>query len=421
MGGALKKNFGRMNARQFIVFLYLWILFLAGLYHIMALPPFQGWDEKAHYTYICQIAVTGMIPVYGKSFIDAELLGTEIPPRPPHEKLLNYEAQHPPLYYIFMASLEKALESFAPVEMRLVLLRVASLCLALTGVAFGLMAVTDKQRPLSDNPAAFGFLLYPIVFPAFIPEFARVGNDSLCLFFAGAIALLLCRSLKDEDNKKWTLSLGILLGAGLLTKAFFIPILAAVTMFFAMRRTHRLHAALILCSALLIGGWWYIYKYIAYGDFIGSDDGIRFAQAHGNSLGSLQQNFSVQAFAEQVMITLRSYIFVMPDLGNWRHWPPLPILVPVLSIIVLGFFGYAVQLRRQPVTHPLWLPVWLGSLFGGGLIYHILLEIASSDHDITPGWYMHILMPWFAPAMGIGVCTVVKGLWRKLPFNSTLP
>src|SRR5215469_5546067 len=38
---------------------------LIGLGHVAALPPFEGIDERAHYSYIEQIAKTGTLPRFG--------------------------------------------------------------------------------------------------------------------------------------------------------------------------------------------------------------------------------------------------------------------------------------------------------------------------------------------------------------------
>src|ERR1019366_10533663 len=66
-------------------------------------------------------------------------------------------------------------------------------------------------------------MLYPLVLPMFFPEFTRIGNDCLCLFLVGVTAFLLSKWLKDENNKRLSVAIGVVLGLGLLTKAFFIP------------------------------------------------------------------------------------------------------------------------------------------------------------------------------------------------------
>jgi hypothetical protein len=120
--------------------IYLLMLLLIGLGYIAILPPFEGFDENAHYSSLRQIADTGTIPVYGKSFIPQDVANytgpvaysSLIPPfdnglvyskffsdpesitqflknyRLPHSHsayvpsdVENWEAQHPALYYVF--------------------------------------------------------------------------------------------------------------------------------------------------------------------------------------------------------------------------------------------------------------------------------------------------------------------------------
>src|SRR5438309_1175543 len=127
--------------RHFIVF-YFCAFLLLGLGYLFILPPFEGFDEPAHYSSIRQIADTQRIPIYGRSYLDQFFIdykgpvtyGTVGPPfdnglvypkffadtklttnyveeyRHDLMKLhyqqsneLNWEAQHPPLYYLAMA------------------------------------------------------------------------------------------------------------------------------------------------------------------------------------------------------------------------------------------------------------------------------------------------------------------------------
>jgi hypothetical protein len=44
-------------------------------------------------------------------------------------------------------------------------------------------------------------------------------------------------------------------------------------------------------------------------------------------------------------------------------------------------------------------------MFGCGLLHHILVYIALGVSVPTPGYYLHILIPWVAPALGVGFCS----------------
>src|SRR6516162_8384119 len=48
-----------------VIYALLLASLLIGLSHVAALPPFEGIDETAHYSYIEQIAKTGVLPRWG--------------------------------------------------------------------------------------------------------------------------------------------------------------------------------------------------------------------------------------------------------------------------------------------------------------------------------------------------------------------
>jgi hypothetical protein len=53
--------------------LILFAVFMAGVAHVAALPPFEGFDEVAHWSYIQQIADEGRIPIYGQDRLSADI------------------------------------------------------------------------------------------------------------------------------------------------------------------------------------------------------------------------------------------------------------------------------------------------------------------------------------------------------------
>jgi hypothetical protein len=77
-------------------------------------------------------------------------------------------------------------------------------------------------------------------------------------------------------------------------------------------------------------------------------------------------------------------------------------------LVVAGFGAFLLRLKHLPLGNIAWLPVWLFVFFGGGLFYHILMDIAATGSASTPGWYLHILMPWIAPVLGIGIGSLLE-------------
>ena len=70
----------------------------------------------------------------------------------------------------------------------------------------------------------------------FFAEFARIGSNSLCLFLLGLIFQLTLRLIYGKcPTIMMPILLGGLLGLGLLTKAFFLPLLAGYSAFLLFR------------------------------------------------------------------------------------------------------------------------------------------------------------------------------------------
>jgi hypothetical protein len=72
------------------------------------------------------------------------------------------------------------------------------------------------------------------------------------------------------------------------------------------------------------------------------------------------------------------------------------------------FGNYLYQLKGRRVTDYAWVPVWMFGFFGTALFYHLLVGLALDGKGHTPGWYLHILMPFIAPAVGVGVCPLLQ-------------
>jgi hypothetical protein len=447
-----------IRSRRAAVFYALYLLFLlgTGLGYIAITPPFEGFDETAHYSSLREIADTGRIPVYGRSRLDQSVedyrgpmhYATGAPPfdvglvypkffarpelieqfrrlyREPaaHEAFrpgtqLNWQAQHPPLYYVLMANLLPALDQYS-FTTQFFCLRLASLLLALGGVALGLLAVHQPGVAPGRNPALIGFALYPIMLPMFFPEFARIGNDALCLFLVGVTAVLLSAWLKDNRSGGRSIALGATLGLGLLTKAFFLPISLGVGILLACRiwrnaeasgaRFEQIRRSLMVAgAALLVGGGWYVYKYVMFGDATGADYAIRLDR-QGGMIAGLREHFSLVQLVRGALMPLVSFQWV----GTWSVARlPEYFQVPMVLLVGAAALAYLNRIKARSVADPAWLPVWVVGLFLLGLYWHVLIGIALYNLGAAGGWYLHILLPWIAPALGLGVAGLLT--WRR--------
>ena len=141
-------------------------VFFVGLAHIALLPPFEGFDETAHWSSIAQWGHGGGMPVYGTAGIDRAI--REYPgPLPytapggvhydnfdpkfsvgPHESRPpeffegeghNWQAQHPPLYYLLLRPVFRMFNSFSWAD-QFFALRAMSWLFAFAGFAIGVEA-----------------------------------------------------------------------------------------------------------------------------------------------------------------------------------------------------------------------------------------------------------------------------------------
>ena len=286
---------------------------LIGLAHVACLPPFEGFDEVAHYSYIEQIAKTGALPrVWDKIRQDAQdvedyfngpLVNPDLPypvhrlryrnlfaadaeiidrarrmvkaprdPPPTGEAGTwgNVETQHPPFYYALLTPAYLVSERWSLVG-QLALLRGLSyfaawlsLCLAVF-VAAKTLPTSGTGRAMIAAPA-----LWPFVFPGWFPEMARLGNDSLvALLVACAVAVVACTPIRRWST--WLL-LGVICGLGALTKATFLPVLAVIALLL-LHRTWRRDASSwqflgFLATVLAVAGWWYFQHFVETGGLL---------------------------------------------------------------------------------------------------------------------------------------------------------
>jgi hypothetical protein len=436
-------------------------ILLAGAAQLLVLPPFEGFDETAHYSYIREIADTHLVPIFGRSTIativaEYHRLGpmpyTTVPPfnqnggwtyetfaansaaqilyreryraaghperryQPASE--LNWEAQHPPLYYALLAPIMRATDGLS-FNAQFFVLRLVSYLLAAFGLVVGLSASLRffPNDTISRRALMAGALLYPFLVPMFLPEFGRLGNDSLCMFLVGVTWAALLAVIAERRGARAPLVLGVVLGLGLLTKAFFLPIGTGVFLYLMYRsmvvrnnptlaRARLREALTVAAIALVSAGWWYAYKFLAFNSITGGAELINL-DAQGGLLPNLQQKFAIRYFARGVIALLASGYYT----GTWSltRLPELLYGPGLLLLAVIAVRSYR-QLRRVPISEPEWGPLWMAAPVIGGFLYFILARIAlSGSANNLGGWYFNVLAPVFAVLIGLGLHRPLAG------------
>jgi hypothetical protein len=456
-----------VQTMRWILALLLLASLLIGLSHIAGLPPFEGNDETAHYSYFEQIAKTGTLPRFGDKLrqdaedglgslkaapgprirsllyhnvftADAEIIkrvrqAVKAPRDPPPTgkpgSVRNWQAQHPPFYYALLTPAYLLSERWSLVG-QLALLRGLSylaawlsLCLAVF-VAAKTFPAAGPGRAMIAAPA-----LWPFVFPGWFPEMARLGNDSLvALLVACAVAVVTCAPTRWWST--WLL-LGAICGLGALTKATFLPFLAVIALLL-LYRTWRRDASPwqflgFLATVTAVAGWWYIERSIETGMLFAMTDGMDLREK-GGFIAGLLQHFSVGALARAIPAAGLSFLWG----STWSFvTPPLTALAPLVVMLLLisgaYLFGFD-RFRMYPLVQITLLTLGFWAL---ALIYPTLCEIAlygrekfgTPSYGGYPGYYLHSFAPALAPVIGIAITTVARNwlartvVWLLMGYN----
>lgn len=428
-----------------------------GIAHISLLPPWEGFDETAHYSYLQQLVHTGRVPRRSHAFLsrDVEQYAASAPiaydtvplhttyesffrsdpgaieraRRLVHEppaaarryeasRLWNWQSQHPPLYYLTLVPVYLATAD-ASWSRHLWWLRLTSYAMAWAALALAALTCAVAASKGGDGAARWrwgllGVSVWPAFFPGWFPEMARVGNDALLALVVGLVWLTVVRRRAPADDGPSVVLLGLLLGAGCLTKAFFPPIAAVVAGYLYARERatpsgSRPLARTVALLAVTAGGalWWYLDSWPRYANLLTG-------RQAGGLIEGLEKNFSPWALGRVHAAMLAS--FTWP--GSWSlARPPYVFYVPLVLLLVLVAGAYLARLRRRGRLDPEWLSLYLVLPLLAMLSYVAVVQIARTGTGRVPGgYYVHFL----AAPLGYGLGQALSTLWSRPPARRAL-
>lgn len=415
--------------------------YLLGIAFICFLPPWEGYDEIAHYSYAQQLADTGCQPTLenGRLSTDVETYrrlepspySTTLPfdqnggityrawfaldedkAREPlaHQLPLserhfvagetpNWQAQHPALYYRLIAPLLGATADLSW-SAQLFLLRLLSWTLAFTGLLISLYstarALYGSGEKLRSAYAQIA-LAWPLLFPGFFPEFARLGNDSLVLFLVSIVWLLLIQRLSGPRGFLWYLLLGLLLGLGGLTKVTFLPICAAVIgwlFWIGLQTSDRREQIRTWVGTVLLASTYFALTakgYLVNLAQRGSISGLVELSGAENtgfleSLSALQHPFEVIKGVLGIAMT-----FVWGGSAS-SAYPPVVFVLPV-ALLTGALALCSLTLLKGNTRKLAVLAMLVVASVTAGLLYYLFLRVAATGVGAgAPGWYLHTLI-----------------------------
>jgi hypothetical protein len=350
----------------------IWLMFLAeGAFYCSLIPLWEGFDEWGHYAFVEQLHLhPGTLP-RTTDRVTEEIRGSVQSAPIKHEAqdpMMVFEAQQPPLYY-WILSVPNRLWIGADISTRVHRLRIFSVLLASLAIPLAWLAARELFH---SRRMALGVCALIASMPCLMIDIARIGNESLAVAVAAWLILLLLRERAP--------ALGVALGLGLLTKAYFlvfIPILL-------LRR--RIFSLLV---GVAIGGWWYWRNF-------------RLTQTWTGEIMDIAATKMGWA-AKLAGIGKINWLSTL-DVGLWTHiwtgaWSFLTLRTWMYRVFELIFAVAAIALVAALVKRPwrqtkrkLALLISLEVLFGVGIAYQSLSIFLAKNISFGPGWYFYALV-----------------------------
>jgi hypothetical protein len=352
--------------------LAIWLAFLIrGAFYCQFIPIWEGYDEWGHYALIEHLRLhSGELP-RTSDVVTGEIRDSVLSARFRHEAtepLHVFEAQQPPLYS-WILSVPNRLWIHSPIATRIRRLRLLSVLIASLVIPLGYLAALQL---FFSRALALSVCVLIAAIPELMIDIARIGNESLSIALGSWIVLLLLR--------KRAPTLGIALGAALLTKAYF---LIFVPILIIRRRFYSLFAALAM------SGWWYWRNFHLTGTWTGE-----VMDVGANKL----------AWTAKLAAIGKVHWLSALDAGGWTHiwngaWSFLAAkswMYRVLEIILaIAAIALVRTLAKRPwgrSKHKLSLLVAAELLFAAGISYQTLLIFLNKGLSFFPGWYFYALI-----------------------------
>ena len=319
----------------------------------------------------------------------------------PEEPFRAYEALQPPLYYWLMAPL-LALMSGATLGVSVITLRLAGCVLAALTIP---LVYKLARTALGPVHVSLGCAAIVALMPEFAIDVARVGNESLAVPLFTAVTWLGVQGYKSGFNLRRSIAIGVLVGCGLLTKAYFLSLLPALAVLFYLARRRspvtplaaffRAAGAFLVAGA--IAGWWYAHNVQTTGTASGLLEAVTVSSLAAGEFWSRAVHANYRAAIDAIFL---SHVWF----GGWsaltiRSWM-YHLFYWVIALAAIG------AMRRQ--ARGLAGAAVIYFAFWTALLYYTALLFVSNGVSTCMGWYLYA-------AAGAEVALCCGGLRGLLP------
>jgi 4-amino-4-deoxy-L-arabinose transferase-like glycosyltransferase len=323
-----------------------------------------------------------------------------------------YEAQQAPLYYWLMA-FPLSLAAGWSLAARVLLLRVLSVLLASLLVPIAYIAA---KKFFADGAQALGIVAVITCMPELMIDISRVANESLAIAAYSLLTLLLLLAVRPGGSK-WFVIAGVVLGLGLLTKAYFLLAMPAFLMV-AGHSAYRcrgergrilFNAAAGIVGAALLSSWWYWRNHVLTGSWSGEETDVLMAH---QPLAARTAAFAHVNWIGGMTSVLVSHIWF----GGWSFLK-LPKAIYVIFAIgmiaaVAGLLNLVSKDRLR--SDGLMAMLALYGFFWIGLMYGVFVIYNATGISAVPGWYMYAVIVPELLLVTWGLYSIVPKRWQWL-------
>jgi len=441
--------------RRWITIIWL-CFFVRGLFYCSVWPLWEGFDEWAHFSVAQEISKGQLVidrntttskeinislqlsPIpRGMTFIPSQSITREQYWQLPIEersrrqaalqtltaqsadmsspdRLPAYEASQPPLYYWIVAVALQVLRN-APLVTQVWSARVVTFLIGSLAIPIGFILC---RRVFREGPLAFGLCSLVVLMPGLAINLARVSNESLGIVVYTCLMLAVCRWIEQTQSYARSFGIGICLGLGLLTKAYFLTSIPALLFLFlwliwrdrnspGKARHLAIHAAFVFAVALVIGGWWYLRNYLQTGTVSGLDEALMLRNISFAEKRAAFFHLDWHAAFDTVLL---SHIW-------YAGWSLVGLRGSIYRVFRYVFFiaacGLAVSrlLLRSPMVFG--ISVVYGFFWLGQCYQILMLFISKSSSTAMGGWYLYSVV-WAEVILFVaGIFAVVPMRFRK--------
>jgi hypothetical protein len=455
------------------VIVFILFLFFFGIFNIYQLPIYEGFDEEAHFSRIRDIGLngkssldslyidkfvthypgpkyfsTGQPPfdknlTYNKFFKNNEAISNYsifIKKTPPSEfnpsDEINWINQHPRFYYELTGkvySLSKNFSFFNQVMLQR-FLSVLMVCFSI----FLIFLYIHKDNTFLNNQnkkqIILGFIVFPFLFPTFFVEFFRITNDSLVLFLFSILIFINLFYFQNIRGKLfYSVLIGVVLGYGLLTKAFFVPIfiiyLVCRLLIYFLKLTFKHDLMYLLITfgvALFISYDWVYDKYLNIFLLSGGVEGQELIDSNLSIHELFFYNFDFFSMIRGFIVPLASFswsgTFSLVRIDFIIQFLYACLLMLVIFISLRSFFIFLKNKTLLNITLSdvgIVFIVFTILSFIFGIFLHVFMSMMSGRIPTTPGWYIHTIFPALVFAFSPAIFKLYSILNKKF-FNLLL-